>query len=67
MEKLIIDTKKLNVLQAQKGMTNIKFAKFLGINYGTLNNIKNGKMQARIDTIGKIANALNVAVSDIII
>ena len=67
MTDLMIDTKKLNILQAERGLTNVKFAKFLGVNPSTLNDIKKGKRQARINTIGKIAEALNVAVSDIVI
>lgn len=67
MDKLKINSKKLNILQAEKGLDNNKFAKLLGIGIGTLLYIKNGSRSPRVQTIGKIAEALQIPVTDLII
>lgn len=67
MDKLKINSKKLNILQAEKGMDNNKFAKLLGISTGTLFYIKNGSRNPRVQTIGKIAEVLQVPVADLVI
>lgn len=67
MEKLKINSKKIKILQAEKGMDNNKFAKLLGISTGTLFYIKNGSRSPRVQTIGKIAEVLQVPVADLVI
>lgn len=64
MQNLTIDIKKLSILQAERGMTNKKFAELLGISQVTLFYIKSGR-NATLRTIGKIAEGLGVGVSDI--
>ena len=60
-----LDIKQIKILLAQKGLTNAEFASLAGLarqNISTL--LKRGRCNPK--TVGKLANALNCDVSDIV-
>lgn len=61
-----INKVKFNLLLAEICLSNKEFCKKADIQRGTLSQIVNGKREARPQTIGKIAKALGVKVTDII-
>ncbi|MCB5599873.1 helix-turn-helix domain-containing protein [Blautia hansenii] len=62
-----IDTEKLDVLIANKGLMLKDVASASGITENCFRNIRTGKAVPRLRTIGRIASALNVSVKDLII
>lgn len=65
-EKVRIDTKKYNLLLANRSMSVKELASLSRVNEVTLCRIKNGTQVARPQTLGKIAKALNCKVEDFI-
>ena len=61
-----IDTEKLDVLIAKKGLMLKDIAHDSGLSTNSFRNIRQGKSTPRLATIGRIAKALNVDVQDII-
>jgi len=57
---MIIDTKKLDALLANKCMSLKELANTSGVDTGTLSRLRSGSRAARPQTIGKIARALKV-------
>lgn len=55
-----IDTKKIDLLIANMGMSAKEFSEHSGINESTLCKIRSGKQAPSLKTIGKLARALNV-------
>lgn len=53
-----------NILK-EKGMTNIAIADKVGITRPNMSNIVNGKTKPSLDTLEKIAEALNVHISEL--
>ncbi|WP_353120995.1 helix-turn-helix domain-containing protein [Dysgonomonas capnocytophagoides] len=52
-------------LLKEKGMTNIAIAEKVGITRPNMSNIVNGKTKPSLDTLEKIADALNVHISEL--
>lgn len=61
-----IDSKKIDLLIAKKGMSVKEFSELSHINETTLCRIRNGKQVPNIKTVGKLAKALEVDVAEII-
>lgn len=61
-----IDIKKIDLLIAKKGMSVKEFSEHSHINETTLCRIRNGKQVPNIKTVGKLAKALEVDVTEII-
>lgn len=61
-----IDTEKLDILIATKGEMLKDIADKSGLSTNSFRNIRQGKSNPRLSTIGRIAKALNVDVQDII-
>jgi len=61
-----INTRKYNLLLANKGMSVKDLAALSGVNEVTLCRLKNGSQTARPQTLGKIAKALQCKVEDFI-
>lgn len=62
-----IDTEKLDILIADKGMMLKDVALASGLSEIAFRNIRQGKVNPRLKTLGRIASALNVSVKDLII
>lgn len=62
-----IDTEKLDILIADKGMMLKDVATASGLSEIAFRNIRQGKANPRLKTLGRIASALNVSVKDLII
>jgi len=56
---------KVKVLRKQAGLTISQLAELAAMDSGFLNYIENGKKAPSLDTLGKIAKALNVSMSEI--
>lgn len=52
-------------LLKEKGMTNIAIAEKVGITRPNMSNIVNGKTKPSLDTLEKIADALNIHISEL--
>lgn len=63
---LQIDTKKLIISIANKGLSATELAELSGVSRVTLARLKAGTQQARPQTLGKLAKALGVKVEDLI-
>jgi len=61
-----INVKKLNLYQAEKCLTNKELKEESGVGLLTITMIKNGKRNANPKTVGKIAKALGINVSDLL-
>lgn len=61
-----IDTEKLDILIADKEMMLKDIALASGLSENCFRNIRQGKAEPRLRTIGKIASALGVNIKDII-
>lgn len=61
-----INIKKIDLLIAKMGMSAKEFSEHAHINETTLCRIRNGKQVPSIKTVGKLANALEVDVEEII-
>lgn len=61
-----IDVNKLELAICKQGVFLKDIAKRVGVSEQALRNIRDGKAQPRLATIGKIARALGVNVSEII-
>lgn len=61
-----IDIEKLDITICEKGMTLKDIARASGITENCFRNIRQGKAEPRLRTIGKIASALDVNIKDII-
>lgn len=61
-----IDTEKLDMAICEKGMMLKDVAHASGITENSFRNIRTGKSEPRLKTIGKIASALGVNIKDII-
>ena len=62
-----IDTEKLNIAVANSGMMLKDVASASGLSDVALRNIRTGKSEPKLRTIGRIANALGVGVQEIIV
>ena len=62
-----IDTEKLDILIADKGMMLKDVATASGLSEIAFRNIRQGKVNPRLKKLGRIASALNVSVKDLII
>lgn len=62
-----IDTEKLDFAICEKGMMLKDVAHASGITENCFRNIRQGKVNPRLKTLGRIASALNVSVKDLII
>ncbi|SHI92556.1 helix-turn-helix domain-containing protein [Parasporobacterium paucivorans] len=61
-----IDSNKLNILAAKSCLSMIEISKLSGVDTVTISRILKGSQEPRIQTIGKLARALNVQVEDLI-
>lgn len=61
-----VSTKKIRMELARKNVNMRQFCKEHGISYNTFCCIMNGRRNGNLKTIGKIANALEVDVADIL-
>lgn len=61
-----LDAKKMDAAVGNACMTYKMLSEATGISTCTLARIKNGHQQARPNTIGKIAKALNIKVEDLV-
>lgn len=61
-----IKTEKLNLFQASKCFTNQELCEKAGIGMVTLVKVKNGTQKPTLKTIGLLAKALEVSVSELI-
>ncbi len=61
-----LNAKKYDLCLASACMSVQEFAEKSGVSQITLRRIKTGKQEARPQTVGKIARALNVRVEDLI-
>lgn len=61
-----IDTEKLDFAICEKGMMLKDVAQTSGLSENCFRNIRQGKAEPRLRTIGKIASALGVNIKDII-
>ena len=61
----MIDTVRLKAFIAQKGWTQKKLSRVVGVRENTISDIVNGKSQPKADTITMIAIALEVDVKDL--
>ena len=66
MATIKIDIRKIDLLIAKMGMSVKEFSEHAHINETTLCRIRNGKQIPSIKTVGKLANALEVDVAEII-
>ena len=57
--------KKIKELRAQAGLTQMELAGRASLDRTYINSVENGKRNISITNIEKIANALNVSVSDL--
>lgn len=62
-----IDTEKLDLLIADKGMMLKEVSTASGLSEIAFRNIRQGKVNPRLKTLGRIAKALDVSVHEIII
>lgn len=62
-----VDTEKLDILIADKGMMLKDVAQASGLSEIAFRNIRQGKVNPRLKTLGRIALTLNVSVKDIIL
>lgn len=62
-----LDVEKLKIFQAQSCLENKALAEKSGISITSLQRIKNGSTNPRLITIGKLARALNVEVTKLIV
>ena len=62
-----VDTEKLDILIADKGMMLKDVAQASGLSEIAFRNIRQGKVNPRLKTLGRIASTLNVSVKDIIL
>ena len=62
-----IDTEKLDILIADKRMMLKDIAHASGLSEIAFRNIRQGNVNPRLKTLGRIASALNVSVKDLII
>ena len=62
-----IDTEKLDILIADKGMMLKDVATASGLSEIAFRNIRQRKVNPRLKTLGRIASVLNVSVKDLII
>jgi transcriptional regulator with XRE-family HTH domain len=60
------DVKKINLLRIKKGMSITELAQKSELAKATVSRVLSNKSCARLDTIGKLAKALNVEVEQII-
>lgn len=61
-----INTKKIALERAKQGLTIIELSKKAGVHKQTISRIENNVLKPRIDTVGKIANALGKSLEDFI-
>lgn len=61
-----IDNQKLDMLMATQCLTSEKLSKVTGVSQVSIARFRKGTQQPRPATVGKIAKALNVPVTDII-
>ena len=61
-----IDNYKLDVQMAIQGLTSVELSKVTGVSQVSIARFRRGVQQPRPATLGKIARALNVPVTDII-
>lgn len=61
-----LDVEKLKIFQAQNCLENKELAEKTGISITSLQRIKNGSTNPRLITIGKLARALSVEVTELI-
>lgn len=61
-----INVDKLNIAQAEKCLTNKELCKLAGIGYLTLTMIKANRRNCQAVTVGKIAKALDIPVSELV-
>lgn len=61
-----INVNKLDIAQAEKCLTNKELCKLAGIGALTLTMIKANKRNCQAITVGKIAKALNIPVSELV-
>lgn len=61
-----IDNKKLDMLMASQLLTSEKLSDISGVSQVSITRFRKGVQQPRPITVGKIAKALNVPVTDII-
>lgn len=64
--KMYVDTKRFNLILANKVLSVKELSKLSGVNEVTLCRIKNGSQAARPQTLGKIAKALQCTVEDFV-
>lgn len=62
-----IDIEKLNLYQAEKCLSSKELRKKAGIGIATLTKLKNGTQKPTLKTIGLLAKALEVSVTDLIV
>jgi Plasmid maintenance system antidote protein len=63
---LKLDKTKVQICMARKGLTSFQLAKIAGVNPNTLNNAVNSGKACKPTTAGKIAEALEVDVTEIL-
>jgi len=56
----------LKRLRTEKGFTQADIAKIVGVTCPYLSNVENGKVNAKISTVAKLARALKVPMEDLI-
>lgn len=54
-----VDTKKLAITRANKKMTLLDLEEKSGVGHSTISRIENGLVKPRLDTVAKIAEALD--------
>jgi transcriptional regulator with XRE-family HTH domain len=57
---------RLRLLREQKGVSGRGLAELAGIGFSTVHRIETGKRKARVETIERLAKALEVSVRDLI-
>jgi len=59
--------KKIKIERINKEISQEKLAELAGLHRTTLGTIENGKTSPTLDTIAKIANALNLTISELLL
>lgn len=66
MKSMKLDKKKMQIAMARKKMSNAALARATGITPQTVGNMLQGCRETSLPTVGKVAEALDVDVTDII-
>ena len=61
-----MDSKKLKIIMVQKEMSQKELSKQTGLSETSISLIANGKVKAKLETVIKIAPALEVSVEELI-